>query len=80
MEKGWTAYDNGEKTEIKKFDDTFIAVPLDNREHFVELKFSVPFLKEGITISSVAILFLLADLYKRRQKDGDMSERKNSMG
>ena len=62
------------KTEIKEIDDTFIAVPLEKGEHFIELKFSVPFLKEGIAISSVVILFLLADLYKRRQKDGDMSE------
>ena len=46
--RGWTCYDNGEKVEILKADEAFMALRLQAGEHHIEMRYTTPWMKEGM--------------------------------
>lgn len=70
-EGGWKSYVDGQKTDILKADYGFSAIKLDKGTHYIELKFSAPWFKEGVIISILALLILILLLFyqKKREKE-----------
>lgn len=70
-EGGWKAYVDGQETNILKADYGFSAIKLDKGTHYIELKFSAPWFKEGVIISILALLILILLLFyqKKREKE-----------
>ncbi len=64
--EGWTAYVDGEQVEITPVGETFVAFPISEGEHTIELKFVSPGLKAGICLSFAGIiLFVLLAIYRK---------------
>lgn len=59
---GWTAKNNGKKTNIEDELYTFMSIKLEKGNNDIELEFEPPFLKEGIFISIFSTLLLI--IYK----------------
>lgn len=63
-DKGWKAYDNGIKTNIKPVVGNLMAIDLKPGDHMVELKYEVPGLKVGWIVSIISVgLFLIFQIY-----------------
>ena len=78
-EKGWTAYVDGEETDIEIFRDTFISLNLSAGQHTIEFKYTPDGLIIGVLISilSIAILILIYFVIKaiklsRQEKENDI--------
>ena len=56
--EGWTAYIDGEKADIIKANTAFMAVPVSQGEHKVELVYFTPYLKVGMTCSLISLIGL----------------------
>ncbi len=71
-DRGFTAYVDGEKTEIEKVDFGFIAVPVTAGTHTIRLYFRPYYLKVGIAVSLVGVgtllLTIVFELRKRKRK------------
>lgn len=69
-EEGWQLLVDGERAEAETFGEAFIAVPLDEGTHQVELSYQVRGVKEGLlcTAVSAGLFFLLFGRKKRRQQ------------
>lgn len=58
-ETGWTAYVDGEETEIIPIlDNAFIGIPVCEGNHNIELAYTAPLSDIGITLSCVGIILL----------------------
>ncbi len=57
---GWTAYVDGEKTEILKANTMYMALPLTKGSHKIELKYSTPLIKLSAVIATVALVVFVA--------------------
>ena len=69
--KGWTAYVDGEKAELLNANVSYMALKLSAGKHEIVLKYSTPYIKEGLIISCVGILLYVADyLIKKRKHEG----------
>lgn len=60
--KGWTAYVDGERTEIHKGNVMYMALPLEAGSHHIVLIYRTPFLKLGGMISAVALTILIGTM------------------
>lgn len=67
-DKGWTAYVDGEKTDIVAFKDALVAVPVKAGTHKVEFKYTPPGLVIGICISVFFVLLLIGIIIYYRVK------------
>ena len=66
---GWTAYVDGEETELVKVNGMYTGLLLEAGDHEIELRYSTPGLKLGIAISFVSIAFyIFLYVYSRKQK------------
>ena len=74
-QKGWTAYVDGEKTELLRANYMYMALPLSAGEHSIRLTFAIPGVKYAMILmpsaAGVFVLLLLARWlrHKRRVKD-----------
>ena len=67
---GWTIYDNGVKAEPVRSDIMYMAVPLEEGEHFIELKYHIPYFTQGLCISlATVIIYFLISVIKFRRRD-----------
>lgn len=57
--KGWTAYVDGEKAEIKTVNSMFMGIEVAAGEHQIELRYQTPGLKEGFFISAFGLLLVV---------------------
>ena len=57
---GWTAYVNGKEAPIHKVDGGFMAVEVAPGENNISFKYSTPGLKEGISVSIVGFVGIVA--------------------
>ncbi len=82
--EGWTAYVDGEKTEIVRANTAFMAIALTQGEHDVEFRYETPYLALGKTVSYCAIgalgLLIAVDSGLRiaryyKKKDGEEEEK-----
>lgn len=68
-ERGWTAYVNGEKTEIVKANVGFMAVKAPAGENTIVFRYRTPGLYEGIAVSFAALnVWILYVWYMRRYR------------
>jgi len=58
-DKGWNAYVDGKKAEVKDFYGAFIQLPLEEGQHHVEFRYRVPGKTAGLIISIAAVLALI---------------------
>lgn len=66
--KGFTAYVDGEKTDIIALHDALICLELDEGEHVVEFKYFPYGLKSGIIISCLGIIIYAGIMLIRKKK------------
>lgn len=59
FEKGWTAFVDGEKTEILQADTGFSGIRLTKGKHEIVLRYFTPGLKIGLILAGLGILMLL---------------------
>ena len=83
-QKGWTAYVDGQETEILRANYMYMAIPLEAGDHTVELNYEIPgvFAALWIMAGSAAVFVLLSVVLavrKRIKKIGQRrQERKNA--
>jgi uncharacterized membrane protein YfhO len=73
---GWTAYVDGEKTEIETVGNAFIALNLSEGEHVIEMKYFPPGLKPGIILTALGWI-IFAWLCGRKKKTSEMISENN---
>ena len=59
--KGWQALRNGEPVQPDTVAGTMITIPLVDGKNEIELKYQIPYLREGIYISAAALAVMLID-------------------
>lgn len=59
FEKGWSAVVDGKKADLMRANIMYMALPLKEGEHEIELHYSNPFIRGGIIISIIGILGML---------------------
>lgn len=59
FEKGWSAVVDGKKADLMRANIMYMALPLEEGEHEIELHYSNPFIRGGIIISIIGILGML---------------------
>ena len=66
---GWTAFVDGEETQVLRADTAFMGVRVPAGKHEIILRYHSPWLKEGLMISLVSVfLLLLLMIYGRRKR------------
>ena len=67
-EEGWTAYVDGQETEILRANYAFMGLNLSEGHHEIVLRFHVPYLTEGVIVSlaSLCITVILFVVMKKR--------------
>lgn len=66
--KGWSAYVDGEKSEILKANVMYMAIPLEAGNHHILMKYQTPYLKLGCFVSFLALLILIGVIFFYKQK------------
>lgn len=67
--EGWTAYVDGEETEVKQANTMYMAVELEEGEHVVEFRYQTPRIVIGALLSGIGlILYLGVAIYYRKRK------------
>lgn len=74
FEKGWNAYVDGDKVEILKANIGFMAIPVQKGQHKIILQYNTPYLREGIIISCLGIVSLLAWCWVLRKQGTEVKE------
>ncbi|MCD8124678.1 MAG: YfhO family protein [Lachnospiraceae bacterium] len=68
-QSGWTAYVDGEETELLKVNIMYMGLELEPGEHSIVLIYEVPGLKIGLVITALSVaLFIILVLYGRRKR------------
>ncbi|MGN0355073.1 MAG: YfhO family protein [Muricoprocola sp.] len=67
-QNGWTAYVDGEKTEIEKVNMMYSGLSLSEGHHVIEMRYHMPGLKISLIISASGIMILVIALMIRRKK------------
>lgn len=69
-QNGWTAYVDGQETEIQKANLMYMGIWLEPGEHTIELRYRMPGMRIGVCVSVIAFavfLFLLLAARRRRR-------------
>lgn len=67
-QNGWTAYVDGEETEIEKVNMMYSGLSLSEGHHVIEMKYHMPGLKISLIISASGIMILIIALIIRRKR------------
>ncbi len=66
---GWKVYVDGKEVETLKSNKYFLGIEIDSGEHEIYMKYSTPYLKEGLVISFVGIgIFTTLCIYNKKKK------------
>lgn len=72
FDKGWTAVVDGKKAELMQANIMYMALPLEEGKHEIELHYSNPFICTGAIISVIgilgAVICITGNYVKRRRK------------
>lgn len=66
FDPGWTAYINGQKSELHKVNIGFSGLYLDQGDNRVELRYNPPYLKVGAAISMLCLLVVIVLLIRSK--------------
>ena len=71
--KGWSAYVDGEKTQLLRANTMFSALALDKGNHDIQLVYSTPYLKTGFCMTAagficLSIITILTQTKSKRNK------------
>ena len=67
--EGWTAYVDGEKTEIQEANTMYMALELPKGEHEIRLVYNTPYLKTGLCLTCIGVLcYIVLVLINRKKK------------
>ena len=70
--QGWTAYVDGNKTEIINVNTGFIGIPLAKGEHKIEFVYETPYLELGAKLSCAGLILIvlvfIVDIARHRKK------------
>ena len=66
--KGFTAYVDGEKTELKKANTMYMAVELEEGHHTIQLIYCTPYIKTGAVLTLAGLLLYFILVYRSRRK------------
>ena len=67
--EGWTAYVDGEKTEIQEANTMYMALELPKGEHEIRLVYCTPYLKTGLCLTCIGVLcYIVLVLINRKKK------------
>ncbi len=76
---GWSAYVDGEKTELFRSDVMYLSVLIPPGEHDVELRYETPWLRTGVIISAATlVLWVGFELIKRKKTEKIRRGRNNA--
>lgn len=75
--KGWTAYVDGQKTDIYKANIMYMAIPLEAGSHHIELKYRTPYLDLGIGVSVVSLILSIIWIMYLKRKNKEIKNEKN---
>lgn len=68
--KGWKAYVDGKETELLQANTMYMALPLTEGQHSIELRYQTPGLKAGVMGTGVGVLMLAGIVvYHKRKRD-----------
>lgn len=67
--KGWSAYVDGKNTKIERADTMFMAVPITQGTHKIQLVYQTPYLKTGMGVTIFCIIILASIIYKIEKID-----------
>ena len=70
-DEGWTAYVDGEKTELMQANIGFMGVELPAGDHAIELKYWPPGLSAGIALSCAGVAGAAALVIWQRRRKGE---------
>ena len=72
-EKGWTAFVDGQETEILRANYAFMGLNLSEGHHKIVLRYHLPYLTEGIIVSlvSLCITVIIIVVLKRQLKKSE---------
>ncbi len=65
---GWTAYVDGEKTELLRTNLMYMGLPLSAGEHTIELCYKIPGIGVSLLISAAGIVIFISALVIRRKR------------
>ena len=69
---GWTAYIDGNKTDVINVNTGFIGIPLSKGEHSIEFLYKTPYLDLGIKLSCIGLLLIalviIIDIIQHRKE------------
>ena len=67
--EGWTAYVDGEKTEIREANTMYMALELPEGKHEIRLVYCTPYLKAGLCLTCIGVLcYIVLVLINRKKK------------
>ena len=69
--KGWTAYVDGEETEIQKVNTAFMGFELEAGHHDIKMVYRTPFLEHGILLSVIGCSIFLFLIIRDRRRNAD---------
>ena len=65
--EGFTAYVDGEKTEIKQANTMYMALELDKGNHEIRLVYCTPYLRAGLGLTCIGILCYICVVLRNRK-------------
>lgn len=67
--EGWTAYVDGEETELKEANTMYIALELPKGDHEIHLVYWTPYLRTGLCLTCIGVLcYIVLVLINRKKK------------
>ena len=72
--KGWTAYVDGKKTEIKRANDMYMALEIPKGEHEIRFTYCTPYLYMGLGLTCMGLLCYICLVLIYKKKRGNKKE------
>ena len=67
--EGWTAYIDGEETELKEANTMYMALELPKGDHEIHLVYCTPYLRTGLCLTCIGVLcYIVLVLINRKKK------------
>ena len=67
--EGWTAYVDGEETELKEANTMYMALELRKGDHEIHLVYCTPYLRTGLCLTCIGVLcYIVLVLINRKKK------------